>query len=171
MALFGRKTEQPVKRIARTLLPPAEAAASEAQSAALGVLHGSGLSLVIYGPEDVATLAAQVSAAAPGLRGHAINPYIVEMRYPSLELWGFFHSAPGCSSFSVALVSDPRSQPDSATFMRVALDPLKTLEKQGWTSTIFTRGEGDQPAAEVIGSGNLVPLSSIPFAGAEGAPG
>ena len=169
MALFGRKRQkEAVKSVARTLLPPAEAAASEAQSAALGVLHGSGLSLVVYGPGDAAALAAQVSAAAPGLRGHAVNPYIVEMRYPGLELWGFFHSAAGNSSFTVALVSDPQSRPDSASFMRLALDPLKALEKQGWTSTIFTRGQGDQPAAEVIGSGNLVPLASIPFAGAEG---
>jgi hypothetical protein len=54
--------------------------------------------------------------------------------------------------------------------MRVALNPLKALEKRGWTSTIFSRGEGDQTAAEVIGSGNLVPLSSITFAGAQDVP-
>ncbi|MFN0156335.1 MAG: hypothetical protein ACKVUT_18320 [Gaiella sp.] len=89
-----------------------------------------------------------------------MNPYILEMAYPNLELWGFFHEAAVGSSFSVSMVG-PREGYDSGRFLSMVLDPLKGLKSQGWDSTIVTRGQGDSGAVEVIASGELVPFASL----------
>ena len=96
--------------------------------------------------------------------GTAVNECVVESTYPSLELWSFFHQSEDGATFSVVVIG-PSSGPDSGLFMQIALNPLKSLEQNGWRSTIVSRGSGDEGAVKIISNGHLVPLADISFAG------
>src|SRR5579871_6570113 len=117
MGLFRKPTPPPATSSgssdnSRGTLPDPSTRPSSSEQAAFGVLHASGLSVVVDGPGDASQLAAAVNTAAPKLRGSAVNESVVEISYPGLELWTFLHQSEQGAAFSVVLVG-PRSGPDT----------------------------------------------------------